>query len=117
VISSWLLKIVLAVAVAGIVLFELGSPLVTRATLDNTAHEAADDAARELTQTHDPDRARAVAEEQAADGHARLEDFSVDERGTVRVTLFKQAKSYVLHNFDPTRSWYDVRVKASAASL
>ena len=50
-----------------------------------------------------------------ADGdHATLTSFNIDDQGTVRVTLSKQAKSYVLHNFGPTKHWYDVSVTASA---
>jgi Flp pilus assembly protein TadG len=114
VISRWLVKIVLGLALLGFLVVELGSPLLTRATLDGQAHQAADDAAHEMFQSRDPDKARAVAEQDAEDDHAKLENFDIDEQGTVRVTLSKQAKSYVLHNFQPTRDWYNVRVSASA---
>jgi hypothetical protein len=116
VISSWILKIVLVVAVLGFVIIEVGSPLVVRITLDSAAHEAADEAALELKGTSNVDMARAVAQEQADRADAQLQDFQVDEQRNVRVTLFKKAKSYVLHNFEQTRGWYDVRVSASAAS-
>jgi hypothetical protein len=115
VISRWLIKLVVGFALVGFLVVELGSPLITRATLDGQAHDAADDAAHELFQSRDPDRARAIAQQDADNDHARLDRFDVDEQGTVRVTLFKQAKSYVLHNFQPTRDWYNVRVSASAS--
>jgi hypothetical protein len=114
VISSWLFKIVVGIALAGFLVVELGSPLLTRATLDGTAHSAADDAAHEMFQSHDPDKAKTLADQDAQNDHAQLQQFSVDEQGTVHVTLYKQAKSYVLHNFKPTRDWYNVRVSASA---
>ena len=113
-ISSWLFKIVVGIALAGFLVVELGSPLLTRATLDGTAHSAADDAAHEMFQSHDPDKARAIADQDAQNDHAQLQEFSVDEQGTVHVTLYKQAKSYVLHNFEPTRDWYNIRASASA---
>jgi hypothetical protein len=116
VISSWIIKIALAVAIVGFIVIEVGSPLVVRVSLDSDAHSAADEAANELTLTHDVAKARATAEADAESAHAKLETFDIDARGVVRVTLFKQAKSYVLHNFEQTRSWYDVRVNASAAS-
>ena len=114
-ISSWLLKIVIVVAVLGFLVIELGSPLVTRATLDSTAHSAADDAAHEMFQSHDPDKAQAIAAQDAQDDHAQLQQFSIDDQGAIHVTLFKEAKSYVLHKFQPTRDWYNVHVSASAA--
>jgi hypothetical protein len=114
VISSWLIKIVVGIAVVGFLVVELGSPLLTKATLDSDAHHAADDAAHELFQSHDQDKARAAADQDAQGGHARLDQFGVDEQGVVHVTLSKQAKSYVLHNFEPTRDWYNVRVSATA---
>ena len=113
-IGRWLLKLVVGIALAGLVLFELGSPLVTKTILDGQAHDAANDAAHEYFQNHDPDRARAIAQQDADDDHATLTAFDIDDQGTVRVTLSKQARSYVLHNFGPTKDWYTVRISASA---
>ncbi len=113
-ISRWLLKIIIGIAVVGFLLFEFGSPLVTAAILDGQTHDTADAAAHEYFQNHDADRARAVAQQDADGDHAKLDDFRIDEQGTVHVTLSKQAKSYVLHNFGPTKDWYDVRTSATA---
>jgi hypothetical protein len=113
-ISRWLLKLVIGIAVAGLVLFELGSPLVTKTILDGQTHETADDAAHEYFNSHNADRARAVAQQDADGDSAKLELFDIDDQGTVHVTLSKQAKSYVLHNFGPTKDWYDVRMSATA---
>jgi len=114
VISSWLLKLVIGIAVVGLVLFEVGSPLVTKAILDGQVHDAANDAAHEYFQDHDVGRAQAVAQQNADDDHAKLDDFHIDDQGTVHVTLSKQARSYVLHNFGPTKDWYAVRLSATA---
>jgi Flp pilus assembly protein TadG len=114
-VSRWLLKLVIGIAVVGFALFELGSPFVTKAILDGNAHDAADDAAHEYFQNHDPARAQAVAQQDADGDGAKLAFFNIDDQGTVHVTLSKQAKSYVLHNFGPTKDWYAVQVSASAA--
>jgi hypothetical protein len=116
VIGSWLVKIVVVIGVLGFAVIEVGSPLWTKAMLDSPAHDAAGDAAREMFQSHDPDRARQAAEQDAQDAGARLDRFSVDEQGRIHVTLFKRAKSYLLHKFSQTRHWYDVRVSASASA-
>jgi len=114
VISRWLVKLVLGIAIAGFVLFELGSPLVTRTMLDGQAHDAATDAAKDYFSGHDVGKAQAVAQQDADGDGATLAGFTVDGQGTVHVTLSKKAKSYVLHNFGPTKHWYDVSVTASA---
>lgn len=113
-ISRWLLKLVIGIAVVGFALFELGSPLVTKVILDGEVHDAANDAAHEYFQNHDHDRAQAVAQQDADDDHAKLDAFDIDGQGTVHVTLSKQAKSYVLHNFGPTKDWYTVTLSATA---
>ena len=113
-ISRWLVKLVIGIAIAGFVAFELGSPLVTRTILDGQAHDAATDAAKDYFSGHDVGKAQAVAHQDADGDGAKLAAFSVDEQGTVHVTLSKKAKSYVLHNFGPTKHWYDVSVTASA---
>lgn len=113
-ISRWLLKIIIGVAVVGLILFELGSPLVETAILDGQTHDAANDAAHEYFQNHNLDRAHAVAQQDADDDHAKLDVFTIDDQGTVHVTLSKQARSYILHNFGPTKHWYDVRTSATA---
>ena len=115
-ISGWILKIAIGLAVVGFLVIELGSPLVTKATLDGTAHDAANDAGHEYFQSHDPDKAQQAAAQDADNGHARLEKFSIDDQGVVHVTLSRQARSYVLHNFKQTKGWYNVRVSASAVA-
>jgi hypothetical protein len=114
VISSWLVKLVLGIALVGFALFELGSPLVTKALLDGQAHDIANEAAHEYFQNHDVGRARALAQQDADDDHAKLDAFDIDGQGTVHVTLSEQAKSYLLHNFGPTKDWYAVRISVTA---
>jgi hypothetical protein len=114
VISGWIVKLVVGIAVAGFILFEVGSPVVTRTILDGQTHDAASDAAKDYFSGHDVDKARAVAQQDADTDHATLTFFGVDEQGNVHVTLSKKAKSYVLHNFGPTKHWYDISVSASA---
>jgi hypothetical protein len=114
VISRWVLKLVIGIALAGLILFEVGSPVVTRVNLDGQAHDAATDAAKDYFSGHNVASAQAVAQQDADTDGAALAAFSVDDQGNVHVTLSKQAKSYVLKNFGPTKHWYQVKVSASA---
>jgi Flp pilus assembly protein TadG len=115
VITGWLVKIVVVIALLGFVAVELGSPLWTRAQLDSVAHDAADEAARVRANTNDIEQARRVAEEEADSEDARLTRFAVDNQGRVHVTVYRQARSYLLHRFGATEDWYDVSVDATAA--
>lgn len=113
-ISGFLLKIVIGIALIALIAVEGGSPLITRAQVDGAAHDAANEAAGEYFQTRNVDAARAAAAEVAAKEDTVLEEFSVDEQGTVKVTLFKEAESILLEKWSVTESWYDIRVTATS---
>jgi hypothetical protein len=114
-ITGWLAKIVIVIALGGLVAFEGGSPLITRAQVDGAAHDAADDAAAEFFQTRNVDSARAKAQVIADKEGATIEAFTIDDAtGRVHLTLFKQARSVVMKKLSQTRSWYEVRVSADS---
>lgn len=114
-IAGWLVKIVVVIALLGFAAVELGSPLWTRAQLDGIAHDAADEAAREYDDSRDLALARKAAEAQAAKDNAVVTEFThtVNPAG-IHVTVFKEAKSYLLHNVGATKDWYAVSVDATA---
>jgi hypothetical protein len=114
VIFRGLAKLVAGIAFAGFAVIELGSPLWTKVQLDATAHDAAHDAASTFVRTNNRDQAYAAALEDATEGGAELDEFFFDSAGVVHVTVSKRARSYLLHNFEQTRDWYDVRLRATA---
>jgi hypothetical protein len=114
VIVRGLAKIAGGIAFAGFAAIELGSPLWTKAQLDGTAHDAANDAAYAYVRTNSRDQAYDAALEDANSGGAKLDEFFFDGAGAIHVTVSKQAKSYVLHNFEKTRGWYEVHLRATA---
>jgi len=114
VISGWIIKLVLGIALGGLILFEVGSPVVTGVMLDGQAHDAATDAAKDYFSGHNVDSAQAAAQHDADGDGATMTAFHIDGDGTVHVTLSKKAKSYVLHNFGPTKNWYTVTKSGSA---
>lgn len=109
-----LAKIVAGIALVGFAVIELGSPLWAKAQLDGTAHNAASDAAYAFGRTNNRDQAYEAALDDANGDGAKLDEFFVDDAGVVHVTVSKRAKSYVLHNFEKTRSWYEVHLRATA---
>lgn len=112
-ISGWLIKIVITIAVIGLVAVEGGSPLITRAQVDGAAHNMADDATAEYFQSKSEEEAREVADEIAADEEVFIEEFAIDEAGVVTVKVFKEARSVLLKKWSTTKSWYEIRVTAT----
>ena len=115
-ITGWLLKIVLGFVLLGFILVEAGSPLITRAQLDEVAHDAADNAALDLLDRNDVNRARTIAEGIVTEEEAALKSFSIDQAG-VHVTVERQARSLLLKKVKQFESWYDVEVSATASTV
>lgn len=113
-ITGWLVKVVVAIALVGFLAVELGAPLVTRAQLDDLAHDAADNAALEILSSRNVEQAKAVAAEILQDKDATLKEFAVDEQGRVLLTAERQARSFLLKKWSTTKSWYDVEVKVTS---
>ena len=116
-ITGWLAKIVLGIALFGFLGVELVSPVVVRAQLDDVAHDAADNAALWLLDHPDgSERAREIAEDIAVEKDAVLTVFDIGTAG-VTVTVERQARSFLLKKVEQLQSWYDVEVTASAATV
>ncbi len=112
--GHWLTKIVVVMALVGLAVVEVGSPMVTRMQLDGIARGAADSAAHELFERPDLARARATAGELAAQRSAGLKDFQVDAQGVVHVTVQRQARSLLLGRWERAKGWFDVEASATA---
>ena len=113
---SLVAKVIVAVALLGVAAIELSSPLVARVQLEDAASDAANSAAFELGRGATVQTARAAADRAAALRHVPIERFAVDPAPvrTVHVTVSKEARSYLLKRFGPTRDWYHVTVTATA---
>lgn len=110
-ITGFVVKTVFGIALLAAVLFEAAGPLVVRGQLDDQAHDAADQAAFLLREGKSRERAE---EEIRAIGGDHLDSFSIEE-GVVRVVLVQDADSLVVKRYvEPLRSWYRVRVEATA---
>lgn len=114
-ITGWLVKVMIGIALLGLTVVELGSPVITRAQVDDAAHDAADDAASEFAATRNFDRAREIAQQIADDEGAELQEFTLDDQGRIHVRLFKEARSIVLKKLSQTKSWYEIRVSATGS--
>lgn len=112
-ITGWLLRVVLGIALAGFLVVELGSPLLARAQADDAAHEVANEAAFEYGRTNSYEGMQGRCREKAADTSVGLVSCELVD-GRIAVTIEKKARSFLLDRFGPTKKWY--RVQASAAA-
>lgn len=116
-ITGWLSKIVIGIALVGFLAVELISPVAVRAQLDGVAHDAADNAVLHLLDHPDEiEQARLIADEIAREKDAVLTFFDVGTNG-VTVTVEREARSFLLKKMEQFESWYDVEVTASAARV
>lgn len=110
IILGWLVKLVLSLAIVGVVAFEAGAVVVARVGADGAANDAANEAAFVYARGADAEAAQEAAAEEASRNDARLVDFSVDGEGAaVVVTIAKKAKTLFLHRIGTTRSWSEAR--------
>lgn len=117
-VTSFVLKIAIVVALLGFIAVEFASPMVTRLTLDNDAQNIAQDAAHDLNRLNmDTEATIERLEPTLQEAGVELRSLDVADDGddaTVRVTVAKEAKSFVAYRIDSLESYYDVEVTASA---
>jgi hypothetical protein len=106
IITGWLLKLVISLAIFGLVAFEAGAIVVAKVTIEDIAGDAVGAAAHEYGTTKSQDAAEKAAREVAESKGAVLEAFSVVENGrAVVVTVSKPAKTLFLHRIGVTKDW------------
>lgn len=113
-ITRFLAKLVIGMAVFGVVAFELASPLVVRFQLDSVANDAADEAAFTLQRSGDAAQSQSTAAQIVSSRNATLRSFRADA-GRVDLAVAREAPSLLLKKWDRMETWYDVVVTVSAA--
>lgn len=115
-ISSWLVKVVLGIALIGVAVIELGSPLIARAQADDAAHNIANSVAFQLSESGSASQERldASCSEQSAKESVELVSCEVNGDGHVEVRVRKEARSLLLGSWSVTEDWY--RPTATAVS-
>lgn len=108
-ISGWLVKLIVSLALTALLIFEAGSPLMTRFQLDGVAAEAARQANREFDKTGSKTAAEKKAKESAAESGADLIGFAVT-KDAAAVTVSRKAPSIIFGKWEKTKSYYDVKV-------
>ena len=115
-ISSWLVKVVLGIALIGFAVLELGSPLIARAQADDAAHNIADGVAFELSEGGPvtQERVEATCAEEGAKESVELLSCVINGDTHVEVRVRKEAWSLLLENWSVTEDWYRPTARATS---
>ena len=98
---SWLIRLVVALVIGALILFEIGGVLISRITAADTAAKSAEEAGFAYRDTGDYQRARAAAQQKAQSQGATLDELTIDpDARTVTVKLHKTAKTFVIQHID-----------------
>lgn len=121
IVLGWLTKIVVVLAVLGVVAFDAISVGTTHMTLTDTAQHSADKASEVWQRTHDIqkayDAAVAAAREDNALNEIPTDSFTADPDGTVHLEVRRQAATLVVAHIGPLHGWADQAVDGAARDV
>lgn len=112
-VTSWLVKVVVGIAIAGLIVIEAGSPLVARSQADDAVHEIADEVAFQLGNSYTQATLDSTCKTEAA-RRSVTAVCTVNAQKVVDVVAHKKAYSLVLGRLSATKDWYDVKVEATS---
>ncbi|HVE75867.1 MAG TPA: hypothetical protein VND22_03755 [Actinomycetota bacterium] len=113
-ISSWIVKLVVFLLLGGLVIVEGGGILFLRLTLPDAAREAAQQAGFTLNQGGSDEDAQIVARDFADTKGATFVSMThtpLDK--TVKVTLEKKSRSFVVHKIGPLKKFTTLEATGS----
>lgn len=103
IIVSFLIKLMIGLAIAGFILAEAGQIIFARVSAEDVADRAATAAAREYEDSGNVDTARRVAMDVAEEDEAKLKKrggFVVNPDGSIRVIVRKRADTLLVDKID-----------------
>ena len=110
IIVSWLVKLVIALAIVGVVLFDAGAIAVNAFTLSSTAGDIATALSTTVQQSGtasiNENQLENQAQELADDAGAKLVSVTVDTNARiVKVRLRRSADTLIVRRVDPISKW------------
>lgn len=115
-ITGWVVKVLLTIAVLGLIVLEVGSPLVAKAQADAAAHQVADEAAFRLRTSFLQTTLDDACASEAAEQSVRLDRCVGTPQGLVTVAVTKQARKFLLGRLGPLERFYVVEASATATT-
>lgn len=106
---GWLVKVLILLAVLGVAVVDLGSPLVARTQADDAATEIASEAALVYGSNQSVRDMQARCADVAEQKSVRVETCEI-AAGKVQITIVKDAYYLLLGRISALESWYSVQV-------
>jgi hypothetical protein len=119
VIADWLLKLIAALAIVGIIMFDAGSVMVNFFTLDSTAEDIATSITHSLANKEINATQRDVelkAQELADEAQVKLVKAELDREGVLHVKLRRTASTVVVGRIGPIEDWAKATADADATT-
>jgi hypothetical protein len=117
IIIGWIGKIIIGLAITGVVIFEVGSILVNLFTLDSTADEIAIELSIQVgTGNPSQHEIEQSAQEMATEAGARLLRVEVDAEKVVRIRLRRRADTLIVGQLSFTKDWARATAEGQAGS-
>jgi hypothetical protein len=112
ILMSWLTKIVIVTAVAGVFVFDAVSVGVTATTLTDQGSYAARQASESWQSTGSVQKAYDAALATAVEANPRntidTTSFTIDDNDTVHLTISREATTLVLYRWSKTAAWAEL---------
>ena len=109
IIGSWLVQLLLVMAVVGLVGYELLTVAVTALTLDGTADEVADAAAEAYEDSEDEEAALAAAEQEADETTTEVVALTVED-DWLHLTIVRPTSTLFVHRIPGLDGLADVAI-------
>jgi len=120
VVLNWLVKLVIGLAIGGVILFDAGSILVNYFGLDGAADEIANmlgtDVSSGKLDVNDESELELVARKEARRRDAKLTKFDVDAKGRIHVRLRRDAETVVVSRISPIEDWGRATAEGQAST-
>lgn len=121
IILGWLAKVVVTLALLGLLAFDLISIGWTKVSLTDQAESAARSASATWAQSHNVQKAYDAALAQATEDNAantvETDGFTIDKDGTVHLRLDREAQTIVVSRVGPIRDWGHISVAAAGRDV
>ncbi|MCA1838727.1 MAG: hypothetical protein ABR507_11820 [Actinomycetota bacterium] len=113
-IAGWLVKLVVFIAIGGMLILEAGGVLVARGTVADAAHSAANDAAFAMKTTFSQPEAEKAARETAQEKGSTFFSLTVDQQArTVTVELTRNANTRLVQHISFLKKYAVARARAT----
>jgi hypothetical protein len=120
IVLNWLVKLIIGLAIGGVILFDAGSILVNFFGLDGAADEIANMLATDVSSgkldLNDEGEIEEIARKEARKRDAKLTKFEIDAKARIHVRLKSTADTIVVSRISPIEDWAVATAEGQAAT-